>query len=1629
MPLVRCDSHESFFAQIEAEIRDRLAPDSARRMIAFTRIFFGSFPLEELQARRLRDVYASTYFFWIRFQKQDCREPRLRVFNPTLEEHGWTSKHTVVAVILRDMPFLLDSLRLALDRRNIPISMLHSSALEVQRNSRLELVEFRAPESDPGRAREQAAPREALIYLEIDRHSTREDLDLIARDLETVIADVSLVVDDFDAMRSRARKILEDLEKSPPDCIASQEIEETQRFLEWMLDDHFTFLGVTEVVDVIENGGRAIREIADRRLGLLAKRDRSKPVEFLHEMNPRAASLWLEPRLLGFTKSSVRSTVHRNVYSDYVTVKQFDEEGNVERETRFLGLFTSRAYTQSPFRIPIVRRKLEAVMAQSQVHPSSHQGRYLEHILETYPRDELFQISVPTLSKIATGITRLQGRKQVRLFMRRDDSGRFFSCLVYVPRDLYHTELRRKVSDILCQALGSDEVEFTTYFSDSALARTHLVLRVDPAAEIEFDTKVIEQRIVEAAKTWEQRFEEALTGSLGTEKGTALAREFANGFPASYKENFEARVAVSDVQTIARLEPGREIGMSFSREIEDPENHVRFKLFQLDDIVILSDVIPILENLGVRVLGEHPYPITRRDGRKIWIHDFELEYVFAERVELHHVKDSFPEAFRNIWLGLADSDGFNRLILGTHLSWREAMILRAYACYMKQTGFPFSMQYIALTLSRHLTLAEHLVALFHAHFDPRRNTPPDDDSESLRLETRLHEDLESVESLDEDRIIRRYVTLIKNTLRTNFYQRDAAGDPKAYLSLKLAPRSIPDLPKPVPQFEIFVHSARTEGVHLRWGKVARGGVRWSDRQEDYRTEILGLVKAQQVKNAIIVPVGAKGGFVAKRIAKAQSRDAIQEEGIACYRQFIQGLLDVTDNYVDGEIVTAPSLTHRDDKDPYLVVAADKGTATFSDIANEISQQYGFWLGDGFASGGSIGYDHKKMGITARGAWISVQRHFREMGIDVQAEPFTVVGIGDMSGDVFGNGMLLSPQIELVAAFNHSHIFLDPNPKPETSFEERKRLFALDRSGWPDYDVTLISEGGGVYPRSAKSIPVSPEVRARFKLEDSELDPNHLISALLKAPVDLIFNGGIGTYIKASRETHAQVGDKSNDALRIDASQLRCRVLCEGGNLGVTQLGRIEYCLAGGRANADFIDNAAGVNCSDHEVNIKILLGEVLSRGEMAEQQRRQLLEDTTSSVAQLVLQDSSRQVLAISVAEADATRRMGEYRRYISTLSDAGLLDREIEFIPEDEELAERMAGGKGLTRPEISLLISYTKTILKEELCCDETLSDDTLVGAVESAFPKELHERFLEEIYAHRLKREIVATQLANEIVNRMGFTFVYRMRESTSAASAEIAKAYVATRDIFDLEARFEEVEKLSTTVSTHTQVWLMSEIMGLTRRCCRWLLRNRRGALRPYIEIEHFSEGVRKITQSIPDQLTGQPLVEWSERKHAMSEAGVPESLASFIAHAPDLHSCFAMIEAADCTDSDPETAAGVYFQLGERLDLQWFRRQIAQLRVDNHWQALSRENSLDDLDWQERSLTESILSSMEPGENTALAIDRWLAHHDISGQRWNAMLSELHRGDSLDLPMCSVALRELLDWARVASNSLGVKCQP
>ncbi len=1637
MEVLSCGSYEAFYEQLREEVARRLGLERGARVAEFARRYYEQFPLEELEGRPLSDVYGCTLGWWHFIQRFEPSRAKIDVFNPSVDADGWIAAGTVVTILTRAMPFLVDSIRIALNRSKVTIRTVHGCVLETCRDHEHELVglgptvfveeDERESDETTGGPRDcdaqfGATRREALIYLEIDRHSSQADHQAIADEIAEVLRDVELAVGDFQAMRDRVRALIGELEKSQAISIPDAELSEATDFLSWMLDDHFTFLGFAEVEFVVHGGAMAVREIADSRLGLHKKRERGSQIGYLHEMNPLLVSTLAEPRLLEFSKSSVRSTVHRSAHSDYVTIKRFDEHGDVVGELRFMGLYTSCVYTQSPFDIPVVRTKLRYAMEHAGAEQAIFQGRYLEHVLEGFPRDELFQSTAPELYRTALGVMRMQERKRVRLFVRRGAYGRFVSCLVYIPRDLYTTDLRRRVEEVLAEVFGASELEFTTTFCESVLARTHFVLKVDPDLPVEYDLDRIEARLVEIAKTWQQKLAEVLSEAFGEEKGAAVAREYEDAFPAAYMDDFEPRVAIADLQAISCLDSKSDIAMHFFRSIEEPENRIRFKLFHLDEEVALSDLIPILENLGLRVAGEHPYAIRRQGGRTIWIHDFRLDYVFADAIDLAQVKENFRDAFAAIWHGKAENDGFNRLVLGTRLQWRQVAVLRAYARYMKQITFHFSLQYIAETLARHLAIAQDIVALFEAHFDPDLNHEPAVAERAQRdVESRILAALEAVDSLDEDRIVRHYIGLIRATLRTNFYQLDAEGEPKPYFSFKLDPHAIADVPPPRPMYEIFVYSPRVEGVHLRAGRVARGGLRWSDRLEDFRTEILGLLKAQQVKNAVIVPVGAKGGFVARRARVNGSREELHAEGVACYQTFVRGLLDLTDNLLLGVVVHPPRVVCKDGDDPYLVVAADKGTATFSDIANEISSEYEFWLGDAFASGGSVGYDHKKMGITARGAWVSVQRHFRECGIEIEKQDFTVVGIGDMSGDVFGNGMLLSKRARLVAAFNHLHILVDPNPNSQESFRERRRLFELPRSGWDDYDRGLISAGGGVFSRLAKSVDISPEMRERFDIRDERLTPNELISAILKARVDLIWNGGIGTWIKARDESHADVGDKANDAVRVDAEDLRCRVIGEGGNLGVTQRGRVAFCLQGGAANTDFIDNVGGVDCSDHEVNIKILLNEVMADQDITEKQRRLLLEEMTGDVAELVLANNYRQAQAISFTEAEVGRRMGEYRRYIRALESAGRLDRQLEFIPDDETLLERMAQGRALTRPELSILVSYTKAILKEEIAASRVPDDERMSRAVETAFPRKLRELYRDRIDRHRLRREIVATQIANDIVNRMGFTFTHRLQESTGAAIADVAQAYYTAREVFGLEHVWEQIDALNGRVSVETQMWLMSELMWLVRRGARWFLRNRRGHFETCEEIERFAPAVQEISRLLSATLQGRPREEWAERQRRVLAAGGCEELASFVAGAPNLYVCFALAEAAESTRASLERVIEVYFRLGEILDLHWVAKRIVDLRIDNHWQALARESALDDLDWQQRALTVSVLRLAHQGEPVVSAIERWRAKHESSAQRWSAMLNDLRGDESPDFAMCSVALRELLDWAQSSGD--------
>ena len=1584
---------------------DRSQPSQTEQLLKFTQHYYAAAPIQELQRKRVEDLYGMTVGLWNFLRVMPTREPRIRVFNPRFEDHGWQSTHTVVEVLAPDCAFLVDTVMMDVVHRGISIHSVMNSVFRVQRDADGQLL---AVNFEP----DAEGYKEALIHMEIDRQPDSALVGDITAVLRETLRELNCAVDDFQPMQQRTTAITDEV-RELADNRGEASLVEVKAFLTWLVENHFTFLAMQEYDVVEEQGERQLRARADTALGV------ARICDSLDLLQADEGPLIHEEKLIVFGKSGTRSRWHRPVYMDFIGIRKCDERGRVIGEYRWLGLYTSLVFNNSPRNFPIIGHKLREVIQGSGLEPHGHDGKRLMQILETFPREELFQTSTEELLKTAVGVLHIQERRRLRLFVRKGQFGRFLSCLIYTPRDGYSTALRKSFQSVLYEYVDVEDMEFNTYFTESTLARLYIVLKVKPESRMDFDVAEVEERLVDLARSWADRLYETLLESFGEDRAGVLHTAYADAFSVSYREEFSTRTAVADIEHIESLTPEQPLTVLFYRALEDDPRALRFKLFRRERNIPLSDVLPMLEHLGLRVLGGRPYRIKKKDAMTIWVYDFSVRYFGDAIIEIERVKQQFQEAFLRSWHGLAEDDSFNRLILSVGLNWRQVAMLRAYARYFKQTGFSFSQTYIKDALVNHPAVTRSLVDFFEQRFSP---LTANDDAAEARLRETILEQLDAVASLDEDRILRRYLDMMSGTLRTNFYQLDDEGESKPYISLKLSPVDIPDLPKPLPRYEIFVYSPRVEGVHLRGGKVARGGLRWSDRREDFRTEVLGLVKAQQVKNAVIVPVGAKGGFFPKRLAKTASRDRALAEGIECYKTFVRGLLDITDNLVAGEVVPPPQVVCKDDADPYLVVAADKGTATFSDIANELAAEYRFWLGDAFASGGSVGYDHKKMGITARGAWVSVQRHFRELGVDVQTAPVTLIGIGDMSGDVFGNGLLQSRSIQLVAAFNHQHIFIDPTPNPEQSYAERERLFQLPRSSWSDYNAELISAGGGVFSRAAKSVRITPEMRERFAIDADALTPNELISALLTAPVDLIWNGGIGTYIKCSRESNAEVGDKTNDSLRVNGCDVRAKVLGEGGNLGITQLGRIEYGLNGGLSNTDFIDNAGGVDCSDHEVNIKILLNDVVQEGDMTLKQRNELLVQMTDEVAQLVLKNNYRQTGAISVARSETLYRMGEYKRYIHALVNDGKLDRELEYIPSDEELHDRIVNGKGLTRPELCTLLSYTKAILKDELTHSTLPDDDYICHEIEKAFPRVLVERFPQPLYGHKLRREIVATQVASSMVDFMGITFVHQMKDAAGASVADIARAFIASRDVFDLESWWHQIETLDHKIDASEQLAMMRMLIRLMRRGTRWFLRNHRCGVNVREAIDRFQAGVRAVASSLPSVLSGPRREVWESRHNQYVEKGVPSQLATFIAGADSMLPVLGIIQAAEVTGRPVTEVAEVYFAVGSHLDLYWFNEEINALTIENHWQALAREAYRDDLDWQQRTLTVGVLQLGSGADSVEQRVADWAAHHEPMINRWKSLISEFHSMEVKEFSMYGVALRELMDLAQTTLHS-------
>ncbi|OUC92935.1 NAD-glutamate dehydrogenase [Streptomyces swartbergensis] len=1609
------------------------APDRESLLSFLQRYYLHTAP-EDLTDRDPVDVFGAAVSHYRLAENRPQGTANVRVHTPTVEENGWTCSHSVVEVVTDDMPFLVDSVTNELTRQGRGIHVVIHPQFVVRRDVTGKLIEvLPSPATGVGDLPHDAHV-ESWIHVEIDRETDRADLKQITADLLRVLSDAREAVEDWGKMRDAAIRLAEGLPDEPiPDDLPGPQVEEARELLRWLADDHFTFLGYREYQ---LRGDDSLAAVPGTGLGILRadphhSEQESHPVSPSFERLPAdARAKAREHKLLVLTKANSRSTVHRPSYLDYIGVKKFDAEGNVIGERRFLGLFSSAAYTESVRRVPVIRRKVEEVLEQAGFSPNSHDGRDLLQILETYPRDELFQTPVDELRAIVTSVLYLQERRRLRLYLRQDEYGRYYSALVYLPRDRYTTAVRLRIIEILKEELGGISVDFTAWNTESILSRLHFVVRVPQGTELpelsDADKERIEARLVEAARSWEDAFSEALNAELGEEHAAELMRRYAHAFPEGYKADHNPRAAVADLVHLEQLndEEGKDFALSLYEPVGAAPEERRFKIYRTGDAISLSAVLPVLNRLGVEVVDERPYELRCSDRSVAWIYDFGLRMPRSRTGGDYlgdDARERFQDAFAATWTGKAENDGFNALVLSAGLTWRQAMVLRAYAKYLRQAASTFSQDYMEDTLRNNVHTTRLLVSLFEARMSPDRQRAGYEIVDALLEE--VDAALDQVASLDEDRILRSFLTVIKATLRTNFFQEAAGGKPHDYVSMKFDPQAIPDLPAPRPAFEIWVYSPRVEGVHLRFGKVARGGLRWSDRREDFRTEILGLVKAQMVKNTVIVPVGAKGGFVAKQLPDPSvDRDAWMAEGIASYKTFISALLDITDNMVAGEVVPPADVVRHDEDDTYLVVAADKGTATFSDIANGVAGQYNFWLGDAFASGGSAGYDHKGMGITARGAWESVKRHFRELGVNTQTEDFTVVGIGDMSGDVFGNGMLLSEHIRLVAAFDHRHIFIDPNPDAATSYAERRRLFELPRSSWEDYNKELLSAGGGIFPRTAKAIPVNAHIREALGIEAkvTKLTPADLMKAILQAPVDLLWNGGIGTYVKSSTESNADVGDKANDAIRVDGNDLRVKVVGEGGNLGLTQLGRIEFALHGGRINTDAIDNSAGVDTSDHEVNIKILLNGLVADGDMTVKQRNKLLAEMTDEVGHLVLRNNYAQNTAIANALAQSKDMLHAQQRFMKHLVREGHLDRALEFLPTDRQIRERLAQGQGLTSPETAVLLAYTKITVAEELLHTSLPDDPYLRGLLHCYFPTALREQFPDRLDGHPLRREIITTVLVNDTVNTGGTTYLHRLREETGASLEEIVRAQTAAREIFRQSPVWDGVEALDNKVEADVQTRIRLHSRRLVERGTRWLLNNRPQPLQLAETVEFFAERVEQVWTQLPKLLRGADL-EWYQKIYdELTDAGVPDELATRVAGFSSAFPTLDIVSVADRMGREPLDVAEVYYDLADRLRITQLMDRIIELPRADRWQSMARAAIREDLYAAHAALTADVLAV---GNGTSTPEQRYKAWEQKNAAilgRARTTLEEIQSSEAFDLANLSVAMRTMRTLLRTHS---------
>ena len=1571
----------------------------------FVPLLFGRAAAEDLLRYDARELAALAEAAWSLLGERKPGTTHIRIENRAdVADSHQIGRMTIIEIVNDDMPFLLDSVLGELTEQGIEVRLVVHPIVNVERGDDGTLVAFRGerPAAD--------GARESFIHIHVGRIDAPAKREALMQALEQTLRDVRLAVQDWQAMRARVQAQIAAVKDNPPP-LPIEETAEAIQFLEWLTNNNFTFLGIREYE--FKEDEQEVDPQFESSLGILRQRDLRvlRRGNELVTITPEVRQFLAEPKALIITKANVRSRVHRRVYMDYIGIKRFDSESAVIGECRIVGLFTSNTYTRSARSVPYLRRKLDAIQRRAGFDDNSHSGKALTNVLESYPRDDLFQVDEDTLYEFALAIMQLEERPRVRVLARRDRFDRFVSVLVYIPRERFGSGVHIAIGEFLARVYKGRVSAFYPFFPEGPLVRVHFIIGRSEGETPNPPRSLLEDEVAAIVRTWSDRLESVVALVYDTEPAQTVLARYRGSFSAGYQEAYSAETAVGDIRVIENLTSEKPVGIDFYRRTGEPGTSANLKVWSAGRPIPLSERVPVLENMGFKVVDERTFRIDPAgdETREIWLHDMLLERDDGGAIDLDALTQRLQAAFLAVIGGDAENDGFNALVLAAGLPWRDIALLRTIARFLRQARIAYSQDYLWTTLRKHAGIAERINALFHVKFDPKLDISIEERSaRQAAIVAEIETALGEVASLDEDVILRRFVNAVQGAVRTNFFQFD-----KPTISIKFESRKVEDLPPPRPLFEIFVYSPRMEGGHLRFGKVARGGIRWSDRPQDFRTEVLGLVKAQQVKNAVIVPVGAKGGFVPKRLVLGAPREAVQAEGIATYKLLVSSLLGITDNLGPEGVIPPADVVRHDADDPYLVVAADKGTATFSDIANGISGENGFWLGDAFASGGSAGYDHKGMGITARGAWEAVKRHFREMNVNIARTPFSVVGVGDMSGDVFGNGMLRERTARLVAAFDYRDIFIDPEPNPQASFGERARLFALPRSSWQDYDKKLISPGGGVFPRSAKEIQLSEPAQKMLGLKNAKATPTEVMRAILRMNVDLLWFGGIGTYVRASTEGDDAAGDRANDSIRATGAELNAKVIGEGANLGMTQRGRIEAAMRGIRLNTDAIDNSAGVNTSDVEVNIKIALATPVRDGKLTLEGRNKLLAEMTDEVGELVLRNNYLQTLALSLTERRGVEDVGFQQRLMQTLEARGLLDRKLEFLPDDMELGERRKRNQALTRPELSILLAYAKLTLYAELLESAVPDDPYLARELARYFPRRLSEQYAEALATHRLRREIIATHLANSMINRGGPALLVRIADQTGASPDRIAAAFAAVRDSYRMTALNTAIDALDNKVSGKVQLDLYAAVQDLLLDRLVWSLRNVDLTQGLVGIVEHYGAGISEVEGLLDGALSSAALAERGAKAKALVTEGVSQALALQIASLRALAATPDIVLVSDRAEKSIVEVTSTYFAAGSFFGLDRIRAPARAIVVSDYFDRLALDRALDSIAEAERRLTAEMVGNGAAG---SAAVEAWVKPRAAEVERIRAAVNDI-AGSPMTISKLSVAASLLGDLVK------------